>query len=245
MVHPDLLSSCLLDIAKDYHPIDNDNNNNDKKNSSGDNNDNVILYLPITFTGKTSTSSQSPNQHIIVDTYHSYLQQLGHSIHHEDLLSSFNTHGIRLIDVQPSHWWIERNKHRCLWDSMYHFIVMGVALELWDQCDILSWCHELKKNSYAFQIENVDILATIPRVSQSLDFNDFKDMSSDQLFTENNRSLSLRSYRYLEFIAPRKLRISEPSMVPPLLSGQVLIAVNCSLISPGMRCVGSWYLIQY
>ena len=127
---------------------------------------------------------------------------------------------------------------------MYHFIVMGVALELWDQCDILSWCHELKKNSYAFQIENVDILATIPRVSQSLDSNDFNDMSSDELFTESDHRLSPKHYRYLEFIAPRKLRISEPSMLPPLLTGQVLIAVNCSLISPGMRCVDFCYLIQ-
>lgn len=115
---------------------------------------------------------------------------------------------------------------------MYHFIVKGVALELLGQYDIIAWCNQLKKNKNPFQIDNVDILATIPRVSQALDSEDFKDFSSDELFTGSDQRM-LPKNMYLEFIAPRKLKISE-SDIPPLLPGQLLVAMNCSLISPGI-----------
>lgn len=219
MLHPDFLAACLLDIARDY------------TNKASDE---VLLYFPITFTGRTSTSNTAPN-HIVFETYHKFLQQLGHSIHHEDLINSFRAHGINVIDVQPSNWLIERQQHPQMWESMYHFVTGGIVLELLDRLDILSWCNELRTKGHSFQVDNVDILATIPRVCQTLQSTDLKDQDSDDLFIP--RSKSTPSNRFLEYIAPRTLRISEMN-VPSLSSGQILVAINSSLISPGVFANG-------
>ena len=134
-----------------------------------------------------------------------------------------------------------------MWEKMYYFVVMGVTLDLLGQFDVITWCNDLRKRGDAFQVDNVDILAKIPRVSQTLKSQDFRDLTADELFTSDRNQLNSPKNRYLEFVAPRKLRIFQSS-VPPLLSGQLLIAMNSSLISPGnyisLNWNGLWSLRQ-
>jgi hypothetical protein len=253
------LATTLLDIAQDFSVVNNDSSSHD--DNCGDScvsSDDVLVYLPITFAGETTTSSTpTTSSEKVFSTYHNYLKRVGHSLEPQKLLTALSSRGISVLECKDSNWKISRDLHSYMWACMYRFLALGVVLELHGEMDIVSWFQEFHDTSDDIIVKNVDILATLPRVRQKLQLEDFNELSANVLSmhdivkVSNEESLlydmnrpsecytGIVRNRYLEFIAPRKITITETPL-PQIPTGHVVIESIASLISSGMK-----YFIHY
>ena len=216
----------------------------------------VLLYLPITFVGKTrllrphsSSLKEREEDELVFNTYHEHLTELGHFLNPSELFSSFASHGISILQTGASNWLIQKEKSPIFWHSMIHFFALGVGLRLYGHhnIDIVKWFQTLQSQQNDIEVDNIDILGRIPRTKQYLAKEDFQDLNIPQLLEAPapiySEEKSTYGAKYLEFVGPRQLEIQEREIDAFLLTeNDLLVEIEASLISPGKRLSSFFFL---
>ena len=130
-----------------------------------------LLYLPITFAGKTellrgssveaerdecsdtidgSYSKRLPSDEIVMRAYHAHLEKTGHFLSPSALLKALSDHGCRSLlppgaPLPPSPWRISPKTNPYFFRSMQHFLALGTVFQLLGDWNVVEWFRALNK----------------------------------------------------------------------------------------------------
>jgi len=140
----------------------------------------TLLYLPITFAGKTvlvpsleeeiHTNSTSgtittipSDQHVMEKYHHSLKYHHEHNLDSDSIITTFHHHGATLLAQGPSHWHINRGEHPYLFECMSYFFGMGIVTLLQQEgYDVSGWVERHDSCHTDIQVANIDLLIRLP-----------------------------------------------------------------------------------
>ena len=169
LVPPDALTSQVIEMCGDHGGL---------------------LYLPITFAGKTrlerslsvDNKIDDENDKTMFSLYHRHLETMGHHLSAQKLIRELKSSGYTLMSDEidgdsngcSSDWVIDFQRHPYMWHSMLRFLAVAVSLDAVSSLDVRQWFTKTFYNTNtmntkpSFIASNIDILAEIPHVPQSI-----------------------------------------------------------------------------
>lgn len=207
----------------------------------------ALLYLPITFSGRTTfhpslpaeKGSSIPSDVSVLNTYHKSLEEIqGHNLHPEKLIKCLESHGATLLSSSPSKWVVQHGANNYLWNALVYFIGIGVLpyLGIDSSMDLGGWRTRVLQNKPTIYASNVDLLFELydPNGISS-------DVKASDLENKGKGVVKSDQVVFVEFFGPKQIRAKEEPWSPNLQPQQVEIESICSLISSGTELkVGYW-----
>jgi 2-desacetyl-2-hydroxyethyl bacteriochlorophyllide A dehydrogenase len=136
-----------------------------------------LLYLPITFCGKTEITSERkhpdgppleirrdilpgsnppkvPDDSVVYSLYHNHLERMGHYLEPDRLLSELGAYGYSVLlpssnnaSTASSSWKISETKNPYMWKCMIRFMALGTAFQGLGKYNMKGWFEDLYEAS--------------------------------------------------------------------------------------------------
>jgi 2-desacetyl-2-hydroxyethyl bacteriochlorophyllide A dehydrogenase len=134
-----------------------------------------LLYLPITFCGKTNITSERkdpsgppleirrdilpgsdppkvPEDSVVYSLYHNHLEKMGHYLEPDRLLSELGAYGYSVLlpssnnaTTASSNWKISETKNPYMWKCMVRFIALGTVFQGLGKYNMKGWFEDLNE----------------------------------------------------------------------------------------------------
>lgn len=250
LYQPDEFVARLLRVAGSSHS----SSSSSSSRSGGGSGHSPLVYLPITFAGRTCLCPPAPEEDAAPGSgavgcgrripsdatamvaYHASLAETqGHCLDPNALVAALERHGAVLLAQGPADWAVARDRDPVLWHCLLHFFGLGLLPRLGPQgWDIPAWRRRVLARGPDIEVGNVDLLFRLGGAGAGAGGAGEVEAKGGTKGQGGHGKQNV----YVEFVGPRDVRCEEEAWPPKgkereLGPMELEVEALCSLISSG------------